>query len=223
MPTNALARADDRTGRRALWWQVALLYASLEGALWSGGIVQGAFIILTTVLATAWSLSERRSLQDLGLDPRAIRRGWWIVPVGAAIGGLILLAAWRWNTLRLPAESPSVYLGILLYVIWALIQQFLVQSFIFTRLEHLLRSGRRAVVAAAVLFASAHIPNPVLVPVTLAGGLILSELFRRYRTIYLLAVAQAFVALTLSISVPQTVLHDMRVGVGYVCYPTACR
>jgi hypothetical protein len=63
----------------------------------------------------------------------------------------------------------------------------------------------------------------VLVPVTLVGGLILSELFRRYRTLYLLAVAQALLALPLSISVPETVLHDMRVGIGYVCYPADCR
>ncbi len=57
----------------------------------------------------------------------------------------------------------------------------------------------------------------------LLGGLVLSELFRRYRTLYLLAVAQALLALALSISVPKSVLHDMRAAIGYVCYPTACR
>ena len=70
---------------------------------------------------------------------------------------------------------------------------------------------------------SAHIPNPVLVPVTLAGGLILSELFRRNRTLYMLAVAHALVALSLAISVPEPVLHDMRVGLGYLTYVSAAR
>lgn len=217
---STLARADSASGRRRLGLQIVLVYASLESALWTAGIVQVVFIALTAVLATAMTLSERRSLAELGLDPRSIRRGWWIVPVGAALAALTLLAAWRWHTLRLPTDSPSLDRRVLLYLVWALMQQFLLQSFIFLRLEQLLR-GRRAVIAAALLFASAHIPNPVLVPVTLVGGLLLSELFRRYRTLYLLAVAQALVALALAISVPETVLHDMRVGIGYISYSAA--
>jgi hypothetical protein len=217
-----LARADSRTGGRALWPQLLTVYASLEGALWTAGAVQAVFIGLTAALAAAWSLSEPRFWPDWGLDPRSIRRGWWIVPIAVAIAGLILLAAGRWHTLQPPADKPSVYSKVLLYPIWALIQQFLVQSFFFLRLERLLRGGRRAVIATALLFSSAHIPNPVLVPVTLAGGLILSELFRRYRTLYPLAVAQVLVALALSVSIPQPVLHDMRVGIGYVCYHAAC-
>lgn len=218
-----LARIDSRTARRALLRHIVLLYAALEGALWTAGPPQLGFIVLTVALAAAWTMSDRRLLPRLGLDPRSILRAWWIVPLGAALGGLALLAGWHWHTLRWPADHASVYAGVLLYIIWALIQQFLVQSFFFLRLEQLLRSGRRAVIVAALLFASAHIPNPVLVPVTLVGGLILSELFRRYRTLYLLAVAQALLALPLSISVPEAVLHDMRVGIGYVCYPVDCR
>ena len=215
---STLVRTDAASARRTLGWQLLLVYASLASALWTAGIVRVVFIGVTALLATVMTLSERRSLADLGLDPRSILRGWWIVPVGAALGGLILLAGWHWHTLRLPADRRSAYSGVLLYVIWALIQQFMLQSFMFLRLEQLLRGGRRAVIAAALLFASAHIPNPVLVPVTLVGGLILSELFRRYRTIYLLAVAQALVALALAISVPEALLHDMRVGIGYISY-----
>ena len=220
---NTRAYAGSRARPATLWWQILSVYVSLEAALWTAGVVQVVAIALTAAFATAWTLSERRPAGELGFDPRAIRRGWWIVPIGAALGGLALLGGWRWHTLRLPPDSPLVYGGILLYLIWALIQQFLLQSVFFLRLEQLLGSGRRAVDAAALLFASGHIPNPVLVPVTLIGGLILSELFRRYRTLYLLAVAQALLALSLSISVPETALHDMRVGIGYICYPTACR
>lgn len=215
----ALARADfDETYRRALWRQFLLVYASLECALWTAGAAQDCFIILTVALAAAWTLSPMRPRTDLGLGLHALRRGWWIAPVGAAVAGLILLAAWRAHTLRAPSGSLPVCENVMLSLIWALMQQFLLQSFFFARLEYLLRSGGRAVIAAALLFASAHIPNPVLVPVTLAGGLILSEVFRRYRTLYPLAVAHALVALSLAISVPEPVLHDMRVGIGYIYY-----
>jgi hypothetical protein len=207
-----------RFDRRALWWQVLLVYVSLEGALWTAGAVQGFFIILTVALTIVWTFAERHPWPDLGLDTASIRRGWWIAPVGAAIAGGILLAAWRWHTLRPPAGALVVCVNIALSLIWAFAQQFLAQSFFFLHFEHLLRSGRRAVIATALLFSSAHIPNPVLVPVTLVGGLILSEVFRRNRTLYALAVAHALIALSLAISVPETVLHDMRVGIGYIYY-----
>lgn len=218
---SALDRADlEKTQRGALWRQVLLVYGSLEAALWSAGVVQGLFIGLTVALTILWTFSERRPWPDLGLNPASIRHGWWIAPIGAAIAGLILLIAWRWHTLRPPAGTLALYATVALALVWAFAQQFLAQSFFFLHFECLLRSGRRAVIATALLFCSAHIPNPVLVPVTLVGGLILSEVFRRNRTLYLLAVAQALVALCLAISVPETVLHDMRVGLGYLRYPS---
>lgn len=209
----------EKTRRRALWRHVLLVYSSLEGALWTGGAVQGFFIVMTVALTIAWTFSERYPWPDLGLDPASIRRGWWIAPVGACVGGLIVLAAWRLQTLRPPTASlPVICLSVALGLIWAFAQQFLAQAFFFLHLEYLLRSSRRAVLATALLFSSAHIPNPVLVPVTLVGGVILSETFRRNRTLYMLAVAHLLVALCLAISVPETVLHDMRVGVGYLRY-----
>src|SRR5690349_924429 len=132
-----------RFDRRALWWQVLLVYVSLEGALWTAGAVQGFFIILTVVLTIVWTFAERHPWPDLGLDTASIRRGWWIAPVGAAIAGGILLAAWRWHTLRPPAGALVVCVNIALSLIWAFAQQFLAQSFFFLHFELLLRSGRR--------------------------------------------------------------------------------
>lgn len=216
---SALLQTGRREVRRgALWPQVLLVYASLESALWTSGALQAVFAAVTMALTLAWTWSERGFWTELGLDPALIRRGWWIAPVGAGIAGLVVLTAWRWHTLRPPAPSPPIYLDLLLSLIWAFAQQFLLQSFFYLRLEQLLDGSRRAVIAAALLFSSAHIPNPVLIPVTLAGGLILTEAFRRYRTLYLLAVAHALVALCLAVSVPEAVLHNMRVGIAYLTY-----
>ncbi len=216
---SASAATDlEKADRRTLWRQVLLVYGSLEGALWTAGVAQGCCIALTVGLTTVWAFSERHKWPDLGLNPISIRRGWWIAPVGGAVAGLIVLAAWRWHTLRPPAGVLVACVNVVLSLVWAFAQQFLAQSFFFLHFEYLLRSGRRAVVATALLFSSAHIPNPVLVPVTLVGGLILSELFRRNRTLYALAVAHAVVALCLAISVPEAILHDMRVGIGYELY-----
>ena len=112
-----------------------MVFASLQGALWTVGASQGFFIILTVALTIMWTFSERHPWPDLGLNPASIRRGWWIAPVGAVIAGLILLAAWRRHTLRPPAGTLVVCVNIVLSLIWAFAQQFLAQSFFFLHLE----------------------------------------------------------------------------------------
>ena len=101
------------------------------------------------------------------------------------------------------------------YLFWTFQQQFMLQSFFFLRLERLLGS-RKAVWAAAGLFAVAHVPNPVLVPATLAAGLAFCELFRRCRNIYTLAIAQAILGMCLAAAVPDALHHHMHVGIGYL-------
>jgi hypothetical protein len=208
---HSAARAD----RRRLGLQLLLLYAALEGALWSSGTLRVVFALSAAGLAVLAVLWERRFWPVLGLAPGSIRRGLWFAPVGAGVAGLILLGAWGAHTLHVSPDSGPVWLRVGEYLLWALVQQFILQSCLFLRLEVLLGQGFGAVAVSALLFCIAHVPNPVLMPVTLVGGLLLCELFRRYRTVYVLALAHALVALSLAISVPQSLLHHMRVGIAY--------
>ena len=101
------------------------------------------------------------------------------------------------------------------YVIWALMQEFILQSFFFTRFEELY-GGSAAVWIAATLFAFAHLPSPVLTTATLIGALFFCEMYRRYRSIYFLGIVHAMLGLTIAIVTPNSVLHHMKVGVGYL-------
>lgn len=105
------------------------------------------------------------------------------------------------------------------YLLWSLVQQYIQQSFFFARIEKLTTSGPLASLITAVLFGLAHLPNPVLTPVTFVGGWILCELFRRYRTLYPLAIAHGLIGLAIAVSVPDSIHHHMRVGLGYLRYP----
>lgn len=105
------------------------------------------------------------------------------------------------------------------YLLWSLFQQYIQQSFFFTRIETFTTSGPLASLITAVLFGLAHLPNPVLTPVTFAGGWVLCELFRRYRTLYPLAIAHGLIGLAIAVSVPDHIHHHMRVGLGYLRYP----
>jgi membrane protease YdiL (CAAX protease family) len=103
------------------------------------------------------------------------------------------------------------------YGLWALEQQFILQSFFYVRLESLL-GRRRALWAAALLFCLAHLPSPVLTLMSFIGGLLFCEMFRRYRNIFPLGLVHAALGFTIAASLPDSLLHHMRVGIGYLLY-----
>jgi membrane protease YdiL (CAAX protease family) len=74
------------------------------------------------------------------------------------------------------------------------------------------------VAVAATIFAAAHLPSPILTPITLIWGLAACLLFLRYRNLYPLAMAHALLGITIGIAIPGPVDHNMRVGLGYLTY-----
>lgn len=135
----------------------------------------------------------------------------------AALG--IAVIAYATGTLHglFGVRSPLLHASA--YLLWALVQQYIQQSFFFLRIEQLVSNGRRASLITALLFGLAHLPNPVLTPITFVGGFILCELFRRYHSLYPLALAHGLIGLALAVSVPDSIHHHMRVGLGYLRYP----
>ena len=72
--------------------------------------------------------------------------------------------------------------------------------------------------AAALLFAATHVPSPLLTLLSFGGGLLFCEMFRRYRSIYPLGIVHAMLGLTIAMIMPDSLLHHMRVGIGYLRY-----
>jgi hypothetical protein len=97
-------------------------------------------------------------------------------------------------------------------------QQFILQSYFLLRLLRLLPGKLAPVLVAAAIFALAHLPNPILTPITLIWGAIACVLFLRYRNIYALGVAHGIMGLCVAVTVPNSLHHHMRVGLGYLRY-----
>jgi membrane protease YdiL (CAAX protease family) len=184
-------------------------YTLLEIALWSLGWTQLAWGLTALACVALITARGKRAVRELGTGWAGFRRSCPIIPLAAAIGAAgMLLAGWA-GTLHLARGLPLWHAC--LYALWAMVQEFLVQSFIFVRLETLF-GGRRAVVTSAVLFAAAHLPNPVLMVATFIMGLILTYWFWRHRNIYALGIAHALLGLALSITLPNAITHGMHVG-----------
>ena len=160
-------------------------------------------------------LSERPRLSRLGLGWRGLVSSLWILPAAAATAALGLLLAYGLGTFHDLYKPDLRHVGG--YVLWTIYQQFLLQDYFMPRLTRVLNTGT-AITFAALLFAMAHLPNVALTIGTLLWGAASCALFRRYRSLVVLGIAQGLLGLTFAVCVPDTYLHHMRVGLGYWHY-----
>jgi len=75
-----------------------------------------------------------------------------------------------------------------------------------------------AAFTGGLLFGALHWPNPVLVPLTFIGGVVMCWLFARERNILPLVLGQALLGALVWWAFPLAWHHSMRVGPGYYAY-----
>jgi membrane protease YdiL (CAAX protease family) len=207
--------APDQATQRSLWVQIGIAYLLLQASVWTPpGPLDILWMILTTVVIFGFAFNGRYTTQQMGLARPTLRAILWIVGVGLALIAAIPTVAALAHANQGPKHILPLHTA-WRYALWALEQQFILQSFFYLRLETLLGS-RKAVFVAAILFATVHIPSPVLVLATLVGGLFFCEMFRRFRNIFPLGLVHAILGLTMAASFSDSILHHMRVGIGYL-------
>jgi hypothetical protein len=196
--------------------EVFVVYSLILLALWSERPAQKIIGVLTFLWIVVLTLRSQPSAAALGLRLSGLRRSLWIVAAALlAAAGLIWIAS-QMHTLHVVFREVSVEASVLAYMLWALVQQFILQDFFLLRILRILPSRTAAVIVTGALFAGAHIPNPLLMIVTLAWGIAACVLFLHYRNLYVLAAAHGILGICLGISIPNSVHHPMRVGLGYI-------
>ncbi len=215
MPSTAATEQVTRVRLVWEWTQLAVAYGILELALWTSGQRQqiASLFFITWIAAT--SIAQARRACGLGIGVRGLRRALIVIPVAAAASGLILLTGWLGGTLRPLYGVRAPLWHSIGYATWAMIQEFILNSYFYLRLERLLRSGRAAMWAAVLLFTLAHIPNPILLAGTFVGSIFFVSMFRKFKNIYPLGIAHAMLGLSLALTVPDAYMHHMRVGISY--------
>lgn len=193
-------------------------FALIMATVWTRGVLQRRLFWTSAVYFLIWFLVAvwKRLRSDWTLPP--LRLSALLILSSLLLGAGILAIAARLGTLhglfgtRDPLRHASGYL------LWAVIQQIIQQTFFLPRFERLTNRGLLATFIAAALFAVTHIPNPVLVPATFIGGWILSELYRRYRTVLALGIAHGTIGIAIACAFPDHLQHHMRVGLSYLLY-----
>lgn len=207
-----------RRSQQRNWIEIAVAYGLIMSVVWTPRpwqrflwVVAAAGIVLLTSLSfDGW--------KTMGFRAANFRRSLWIPGAALALAAAaVVLAAWM-HTLLLPSSPVAFVETYCAYAIWTGVQQFLLQSFFLLRFLRVIPNATFAALAAAALFAAAHLPNPLLAPITLIWGFVACQLFLHYRNILPLMIAHAILGITVAMTIPGPADHNMRVGLGYLTY-----
>jgi len=196
--------------------ELILGYGLIVGIIWTPEHLQRLLSPIVLVLTLSVVLAHGQSRDELGLGTRGLISSLWILPAAIALSALSIFVAAKLGTLHSLYKADFAHISG--YVLWTIYQQFLVQDYFMDRLLRLLSNESAALTLAGVLFAAAHLPNLVLTAATLVWGIVSCALFRRYRNLWALGLAQGLLGLCFAVCVPDALHHHLRVGLGYLRY-----
>lgn len=214
------AQAAAPASRRRELTELFVGYALILVVVWTPRPAQNVLYWITVAWIVTTSVLSRNRSRPIGFGMHGLWRSFWVVPTATVLFFIGIWIAASVGSLH-PLYGPLPLLEhVLEYGIWALLQQFILQVFVLLRLLRLGLSRPRAIGLAALMFAVAHIPNPVLTPAVILWGVVSCWLYLRYRNLYAIALTHGILGMCLAITVPNAINHHMRVGLGYLEYPT---
>ena len=156
--------------------------------------LKGPFIAAALLGWTAYLLAavrrDRAILRRWGLRLDDLGRAWrgpaLVFALGAAALAAIGLAR---GTFTLPAHLAVI---LLLYPVWGIAQQFMLQAMVARNLATLLPSRLAVTLAAALLFAAVHLPDLWLCGATFLLALLFVPLYLHRRSLLPLGVAHGW-------------------------------
>lgn len=163
------------------------------------------------------------NFRTLGLYPKPLPKGMFAKMFWCFLTTLLIAVAiglvWDYKEILEKIHTLKFwhkYTGhIVQYFFWALLQQLWACGYFANRINQIISSHKKTALITAILFATVHWPNPVLVPVTFVGGWLSAYFFLKTRNLYLLAIAHGVLGSTLKHILPRIWLHGLRIGTGF--------
>jgi hypothetical protein len=213
IPAATAEKEPEIPSHRRDLFEIAAVFLLIMAAVWTPqGPLNSFFSLSSAACVLVIACAARWNSREMGLAQPLAGAG-TILLSGAALCGGIWIAGYALRSIG--PSYPVPWNRAWQYAIWALVQQFILQSIFLTRLETMMTS-RGAVICAASLYAAAHVPSPLLTVLSFFGGVLFCELFRRWRNIFPLGIIHAALGLMIAANLPDKWLHHMRVGIGYL-------
>lgn len=215
--------ATERNWRTVALVEVGAMTALLLSYIWGWkGTFAGAsrlIFVLYFGLGLTSHLLRRETARQIGfrLDnvPRALRNAAVVIVPAAVVVLTIGLVLGSWHFYSWQQMVKGAPWGL----VWATAQQYGLLCFFYRRFLEIVGSASAATAAASVTFAMFHLPNPFLVAVTLAAGVVACTLYRREPNVPIIGLAHAMISFVILCSLPFSVTYGLRVGPGYLALP----
>jgi hypothetical protein len=209
-------RGESQKGRWATVVEILLVYAGILLYIWRWQTSHRWLWTVLLAVIVASHFFHHDSIRWLGLTGSDfVRSGRAIFPLAAIAYTPLILFGFIAHRPIPPVSAGRGLAALGAYALWCAFQQYLTQSYFHRRLMRISRTPWLNSILVGLLFGSAHIPNPILMPATFLGGVVFAEVFRRYPNIWPLAIVQAVGGILIGWISPPALIHNMRVGPGY--------
>jgi membrane protease YdiL (CAAX protease family) len=217
-----IAEASTSSTRARAWrrdlFELGGIYALILIVIWTPHPWQAVLWVIAALTIFYFARLSFEGFRPMGLCTANLVRSLWAVAFAMVLSVAAVLLAVRMHTLHVP-ETPLLFVRHYgPYVMWAAIQQIILQWFFLARSLRLLSDASSAAALTAGLFAVAHLPNPILTIITLFFGLASCYFYLYYRNLVPLALAHAILGISIGITIPGSIDHNMRVGISYLTY-----
>src|SRR3954453_24201308 len=192
--TDTVSSTMPRKGRPLA--ELVVGYGLILATIWTPRPWQQWLYILAVLWIGATSFIAFAGWEAMGFRRGGFISSLWVVFAAAILSACAVFIAIRIDTIRPPINARGWVMTFGGYTVWSFVQQFLLQGYFLFRFLRLLPRREWAAVAAAAIFAAAHLPNPILTPITLLWGLCACFVFLRFRNLFPLAVAHALLGIT---------------------------
>ena len=171
----------------------------------------GPWPLVAGVVVLSLAIAHNRKSGDWGFSRRAVRPA-LLGSIGLTVP--LVAALWFIGHATGPAPvRPAPLLDFLYVMVWGGAQQFVLQTVILRESQKV--AGRGAVLLAALIFATLHLPNPFLIVVTFTGGLAWCWIYSRHPNIAPLALSHAVATVVILLSFSPPVIGGLRTGWHY--------
>jgi hypothetical protein len=172
-----------------------------------------SWIVILALVLLSHAVSEETPAA-LGFGRQAL---WHPFAAFAPLIGLLSLALLAvgivFHTLR-PVRWDDAFFSLAFYFFWGLFQQYLLNGYFLNRFRRSLpyAGASRLAAIAAMLFCLIHLPNWLLMGITLVGGYLSARVYLKYRNLYFLGFAHGLIGFLIYLVVPDTISHHLYVG-----------
>lgn len=207
----AEARKAFTESRAWIITELVVVTLLVQIGLWNLGQVRKNVIIFGALWCVLTTILDGTSRKDMGLSWKNSKDMYWLIYPTLFIAVFVWVVGVICGTQdQFVHQSGTILNTKFGYILGAVIQQLLMQSYVFVRLHQLW--PKTAIKHTATMFSLSHVPNPVLMILCWLLGWATTHIFKKHRCVWVLCVTHGLIGATMAEYLPAWV---MRVGITF--------